>query len=125
MAKFSRKFFKIRIKNLNKRQAELEKVLNEYEICGNTNSISKELYDISKVELEKIIENASRGAMLPSKAEYIEKGEKPTKFVLNLEKSRGANTINKLKKQSPHHNVEINTQDKILAHIKDFYVNIL
>ena len=90
IAKFSRKFSRVRKQNINKRQIELEKIVNDYEVCGNSDSISKETYDNSKAELEKIIEDASRGAMLRSKAQYIEQGEKPTKFFLNLEKSRGA-----------------------------------
>ena len=62
--------------------------------------------------------------MLRSKAEYIEKGEKPTKFFLNLEKSRGAaNTINKLHVHSGDEITEISTRDKILGHIKHFYAN--
>ena len=63
--------------------------------------------------------------MLRSKAEYIDKGEKPTKFFLNLEKSRSAaNTISKLNVQLPDGAAEIKSQDKILAHIKHFYSNI-
>ena len=46
-----------------------------------------DLYDSAKAELEEIHENVARGAMIRSKADYIEKGEKPTKFFLSLEKS--------------------------------------
>ena len=84
-----------------------------------------ESYESAKSELEQIQDNFCRGAMLRSKAEYMDKGEKPTKFFLNLEKSRSAaNTISKLNVQLPNGTAEIKSQDKILAHIKHFYSNI-
>ena len=94
-------------------------------VAGNTVGFSADVYDSAKVELEEIEENFSRGAMLRSKAEYIEKGEKPTKFFLNLEKSRSAaNTINKLHVQSSNGLAEIKSQNEVQAHIKHYYASI-
>ena len=126
LAEFSRKYSKIRIQKINSRKLELEKIVKEYVIVGNTAGLSKaEFYESAKSELEQIQDNFCRGAMLRSKAEYIDKGEKPTKFFLNLEKSRSAaNTISKLNVQLPDGAAEIKSQDKILAHIKHFYSNI-
>ena len=84
-----------------------------------------ESYESAKSELEQIQDNFCRGAMLRSKAEYMDKGEKPTKFFLNLEKSRSAaNTISKLNVQLPNGAAWNKSHDKILAHIKHFYSNI-
>ena len=100
-------------------------VVIEYVVAGNTAGFSADVYDSAKVELEEIEENFSRGAMLRSKAEYIEKGEKPTKFFLNLEKSRSAaNTINKLHVQSSNGLAEIKSQNEVQAHIKHYYASI-
>ena len=94
-------------------------------VAGNTAGFSADVYDSAKVELEEIEENFSRGAMLRSKAEYIAKREKPTKFFLNLEKSRSAaNTINKLHVQSSNGLAEIKSQNEVQAHIKHYYASI-
>ena len=122
VASFSRKYSKIRTKKLNCRQSELENIIKEFEMSGNTLTCSDVDYLNAKDELNVIFENKSRGAMLRSKAEYIDKGEKPTKFFLNLEKSRGAaNTINKLHVYSGDEIREISKQNEVLGHIKHFY----
>ena len=94
-------------------------------VAGNTAGFSADVYDSATAEPEEIEENFSRGAMLRSKAEYIEKGEKPTKFFLNLEKSRSAaNTINKLHVQSSNGLAEIKSKNEVQAHIKHHHASI-
>ena len=41
---------------------------------------------VIKKELEDILENRTRGAMIRSKAYWFEGGEKPTKYFFRLEK---------------------------------------
>ena len=49
-------------------------------------------YNLCKLELENIYDKKAEGAKLCSKCEWYQHGEKPTKFLLNLEKQKAINT---------------------------------
>ena len=51
-----------------------------------TDKPSEEIYNQSKLFDENLIENRTKGAILRSKCDWYENGEKSTKFFLNLEK---------------------------------------
>ena len=48
-------------------------------------------YNLCKLELENIYDKKAEGAKLRSKCEWYQHGEKPTKFILNLEKQKALN----------------------------------
>ena len=49
-----------------------------------------------KLELENIYDEKAEGAKIHMKCEWYQPGEKPTKFILNLEKQKGINTTVRL-----------------------------
>ncbi len=104
------------IKILEKRIEALER-----EIEQNTeNDLEKEksLKD-SKNELEMIIAEKTKGAMIRSRMRWVEEGEKSTKFFFNLEKRNYTNkTIAQLRK---HDNSIITNQNEILEEQRFFY----
>ena len=61
-----------------------ENVITQYETT--TDKPSEEIYNQSKLFHENLIENRTKGAILRSKCDWYENGEKSTKFFLNLEK---------------------------------------
>ena len=64
--------------------AQLEENINKMEQeCSDSPLLNK-----SKQDLHEMIEETTRGAMFRSKAKWYNKGEKPTKYFLNLEKAR-------------------------------------
>ena len=69
-------------------------------------------------ELQNLYELEIKGYIIRSKAEYIEGGEKNTKYFANLEKKRSdAKTLHKLKTDM----VEINDRKEILNEVRSFY----
>ena len=65
--------------------------------------------------------NKARGAQIRSRAKYIEKGEKNTKYFLGLEKAKGVhNTIHELNTNSK----VITDPLKVLSEIETFYTNL-
>ena len=83
--------------------------------------IFKEL-DIKTLQLEKISQYQTRGAILRSKARWYNEGEKNSKYFLNMQKRHfNKKTIKQL--QSDKKGV-INTDDQILQEAKSFYQNL-
>ena len=70
-----------KLNTLNERLEMLEGELNN----GNQNIINQ--YKETKASLENLLEEKSRGIFIRSRAQYIEQGEKCTKYFLNKEKS--------------------------------------
>jgi len=73
------------------REAELEKLIASLEeqiddTSGPPNMNIIERINILKDELEKLIEYRTKGAILRSKTQWYNEGEKNTKYFLNLEK---------------------------------------
>ena len=95
--KFSIKFSKNRSKENNREKNNHEHIVKNFESNPSGNVSSQEEYDLSKIWLENWHDEFTRGAILRSKAQWYEKGEKSTKFFLNLEKKNYTkNTIRKL-----------------------------
>ena len=89
-------------------------------MLSKAKSTCKEL-DIKTLQLEKIAQYQSRGAILGSKAPWYNEGEKNTKYFLCRNGTSIKKTIKQL--QSDKKGV-INTDDKILQEAKSFYQNL-
>ena len=80
-----------------KLQAQLNELLSQSEKCKNNPQLRIHIQTI-QVRLKRIIEQKVKGAIIRSKARWVEYGEKNTRYFLNLEKRRGEKkNINKLK----------------------------
>ena len=115
--KFTIHYTKGLAKERKQKILNLESELKKLEISlDDANTLGK--YNCIKNELEAIYDHIAEGIRIRSKCDWYEHGEKSTKFLLNLEKQRGAqNTIKKLIIDD----TEVTDQTCILNHIKDFY----
>ena len=82
---FSITFFKKLSKSLNAEREILERELNDSEKSGSS-YFDNEDYLACKTKLDKIYDKKAEGLRIRSKCDWYEKGEKSTKFFLNLEK---------------------------------------
>ena len=120
--KFCIKFSKQRSKNNNFDKRKHEAIVAQFESNPSENITSQEDYDDSKQWLENWYDEYTKGAILRSKAEWYEQGEKSTKFFLNLEKRNSVkNTIRNLYIAD---NIICDDESKILNHSKRFYENL-
>ncbi|PJE77965.1 hypothetical protein CI610_03104 [invertebrate metagenome] len=108
------------------RQIQLENLIRVTEelIIDNIdpNHILVEILTDLKSELEDLRENQMNGLLIRAKAQWIESGEKPTKYFCNLEKR---NYVNKnITKIIQGDGKIINDQDDLLNEIKNFYENL-
>ena len=109
---------KIKKRNLEQKQDEIEKSIKilEEQIANTHANDSQKLwpeFEKKRFELEAIIEYQTKGAILRSKSQWYNEGEKNSKYFLNLEKRYcRQNTITQLK---------IND---ILHECEDFYKNL-
>ena len=112
MRKFSIKFSQDRSKLI---RAEKDK-------HDPASSPNEEEYENSKSWLENWHEEYTKGAILRSKAQWYENGEKSTKYFLNLEKNNSIkNTIRKvIIKNDNNEDYECDDEMKILNHTKTF-----
>ena len=76
------KQLRIKENTLHKRLYDLEQLID------NENSTLQQQYDETKSELESVIQFKAEGAFVRSRANYIELGEKCTKFFLQQEKNK-------------------------------------
>ena len=122
--------FKIKVKEFsifyskNRKQIQdneiknLETKITELDNKPNTHEETAKL----KEELEHKLAEISTGAQIRSRAEYVENGEKNTKFFLNLEKKRQEqNVITELKNENGK---TLNKREAILQEIENFYKNL-
>ncbi len=101
-------------------ESELKKVENDLQTHLSSDKL--ELYESLKAELEKVTEFETNGAILRSRVEWAEAGEKNTKYFLNLEKK---NAIDKLITQLELSDGTLISDPKaILEEEKRFYVNL-
>ena len=122
--KFCIIFSKKRSKDKNKEKFEHESVVQQFE--SNPVDVLQGDYDNSKIWLENWYDEYTKGAILRSKSEWYEKGEKSTKYFLNLEKKNSVkNTIRNMCIDTDN-NTNIFTDDPntILNHSKHFYENL-
>lgn len=102
---------------------------NEQEIIRKIKSIEENLtesqqdeLDQLKSDLEKLRHEKMKGYVIRSRAQWIEEGEKPTKFFCNLENQNFASkTMYKLKKDNGD---IIYDQSQILEETKNFYSSL-
>ena len=114
----------IKKQNVN-REKELEKNIEELEqklvILNDKTTLLKEIND-KKSQLETLRQKANDGIIMRSKIKWMELGEKPSKYFLNLEKQ---NRVNKeIRRLSTENGHVINGQDCILKEIFKFYSNL-
>ena len=122
--KFCVMFSKNRSKAKNNEKLNHESVVKNFE--SNSGDVLQTDYDTSKLWLENWYDDYTKGAILRSKAEWYEKGEKSTKYFLNLEKKNSTkNTIRNLCIGSENNtDIYTNNPNTILDHTKSFYENL-
>ena len=81
---FAKQYSRLRAQNFRTAISVLEEKIEYYENSDHTNP----LLERSKQDLQEIIEERTRGAIFRSKAQWYNEAEMPTKYFLNLEKSR-------------------------------------
>ena len=114
-------------RNLEQKQDEIEKsikILEEQIANTNVNDSQKLWPELEKkrFKLEAIIDYQTKGAILRSKSQWYNEGEKNSKYFLNLEKRHcRQNTITQLK----INDMDIIQSDKEILHeCEDLYKNL-
>ena len=80
------------------------------------------MYNECKQELETLYDYITEGIILRSRATWYERGEKSTKYFLNLEKRNKAKThVRKILLQN---NLETTVPKAIMSNLKTFYSNL-
>ena len=98
-------------------EQKLSNISNEYDVI-KANEMSSNLRE-KQLELENIRHKKLSGSFIRSKAKWIEEGEKPTKYFLNLEKRSFINkTIGVIESKDGQ---TLYNQESIKAEITDFY----
>ena len=107
-------------KQKHNREKELIKCIGEIEGCINVSNT--EQLDTMKTELFDIRQEKLKGHIIRSKSEYIDKGEKPTKFFCGLEKH---NYVSKtMPKLEMTDGTLLNKQSEILSETENYYKNL-
>ena len=119
------KYASFKKKEQNKKEIQLNEEINKIKnnlMKGNDNEEDdlKRLKEKDQ-ELQNLYELEIKGYIIRSKADYIEGGEKNTKYFANLEKkSSDAKTLHKL----ANNEKEFTNQKDILEEVKSFYENM-
>ena len=111
-----------RAKNEDKKRTE-DKILelNEKINCGEgTRQEHTELAELND-KLLKIRKEELNGSMIRSRADWLEYGEKPNRFFLNLENN---NRINNIAELEINETTTITDQNEIMTALIDFYSNL-
>ena len=115
------KYASYKKKEQNKKETQLIEEINI--IKGKLTSENDQENELKRLkeknqELQNLYEIEIKGYIIRSKAEYIEGGEKNTKYFANLEKKRSeAKTLHKLNTERK----EITNQKEILNEVRSFY----
>ena len=110
--------------NLKRQSCEKEQNLkNEIEnMEKNFEQIDQYKLDAKKKELESFRNEKIKGVMIRSRAQWLNDGEKPSKFLSSLEKHYYTEkTVRKIVTES---GTVLTSQKEILAEIKSFYANL-
>ena len=109
----------------NTLESDISSLRKKLEEENPSDAVKSEIYkelDIKTLQLEKIAQYQTRGAILRSKARWYNEGEINTKYFLNLQKRHfNKKTIKQLQLDKKG---VINTDDKILQEAKSFYQNL-
>ena len=109
----------------NTLESDISSLRKKLEEENPSDAVKGEIYkelDIKTLQLEKIAQYQTRGAILRSKARWYNEGEKNTKYFLNMQKRHfNEKTIKQLKSDKKG---AINTDDQILQEAKSFYQNL-
>ena len=121
--KFCIKFSKLKSKDNKVEKLKHESVIQNFENNIHNKPISDKQYTDSKLWLENWHDNHAKGIILRSKSDWYEKGEKSTKYFLNLEKTNSIkNTIRNLCVVNEQKEVvETSDESLIINHAHDFY----
>ena len=82
--KFSISYSKTKAQEKNFLKIEHEKIVKNYE--STVDKPHEQIYIDSKIFLENLVDERTKGAILRSQSQWHEEGEKSSKFFLNLEK---------------------------------------
>ena len=122
-------YSKTKKKQTNQRENELEQTIakleddldNRYANNPQLSNLEEQL-NKKKLELENIIESRTKGAILRSKTKWYNKGEKNTKYLLNLEKRHfKQGTISQVRIND---NEFVTSDEKVLSECELFYKNL-
>ena len=87
----------------------------------NQNDTLKQIND-TKMQLNNLLETATQWSYIRSKAEWCEKGDRNSKFFMNLENKRqSSNTINHIKTSNGNY---VYNQNDIMKELSTFYENL-
>ena len=107
------------------REKDLEKNIEELErkliVHDDKTVILKEMHQM-KSELETFRLKTNEGIMIRSRIKWMEFGEKPSKFFLNLEKQNKVNR--EIRQLSTEHGDTLNRQSDILKEVFKFYSSL-
>lgn len=121
---FTQKYCKCKAKERNEEVRKLESKLKEAEnqLDMNPTEENKTVWENVKAELNEYYEYVTKGIIVRSRANWVEKGEKSNKFFLGLEKgNKGKSTIRCLLNDKDE---ECRDQKNILDEIKKFYSSL-
>ena len=115
------KFASLLKKTKMNREERLKEEINDLEKSNNIFAVINLLQD-KKDELETLRENKMKGQIVRSRVQWLQHGEKPSKYFCSLEnKQFTEKTIKCIKKEN---GTIINEQAKILNEIKIFYQSL-
>ena len=120
MKEFSRNYSVIKKRRNTAEKFELEAKLKNFSklILSNCSEEVRKEYDKCQSKLESIYESIVNGAIIRSRINWYEKGEKSNKYFLNLEKRNKSKTHLSCLIED---NKVITDQDTILKDLKKFY----
>ena len=121
-------YAKNKAKNIRKKEKDLQKRLSDLDLLfsnsidsAQVNHLEAEYFQL-KHDLCLIYENKGKGSIVRSKTKWIEQGEKPTKYFLNLEKRNyNHRKITELKHSD---GTSVTKEEEILKEIERFYKDL-
>ena len=121
-------YAKRKAKETNERELVIKDTLDRLDhiICNNADltNINQELkqYENLKKELQELYENKGEAAKFRSKCQWVEKGEKPTKYFFNLEKRNYSRKV--ISELEDEDGETINNEEQILLEVENYYKNL-
>lgn len=95
---------------------QIESLQNQNNICLNDSALEEKKEQLQELRNEKL-----KGQLIRSRAQWLNEGEKPTKFFCSL---ANKNYVNKTIKKLNISNTTITDQVQILKQVKQFYKNL-